>query len=93
MENLCQVLQNICLSNSDTPIWIAGDINLPNVDWESLCVVNNVYPIDFCEKFTEFALNHYFTQVLQSPTRGGNILDIFLTNRPSLVSHRDTIAG
>ena len=93
MENLCQALQNICQTNPDTPIWIAGDINLPNVDWERLCLVNNAYPIDIHETFTEFMLNHGFTQMVQSPTRGENILDIFVTNRPSLVNHCDTITG
>jgi len=56
MENLCQILQNICLTNSEIPIWIAGDVNLPNVNWESFCAVNNAYPINLCENFTEFAL-------------------------------------
>ena len=31
--------------------------------------------------------------MVQSPTRGENDLDIFLTNRPSLVNHCDTITG
>ena len=42
MENLCQALQNIFLTNPDTPVWIAGDINLPNVDWESLGIINHL---------------------------------------------------
>ena len=70
MEILCQLLQNISPTNPDIPIWIAGDINLPNVDWESLYVVNNAYPIDICKTFTEFVLNHGFTQIVQPPMRG-----------------------
>ena len=65
---------NICLTF--LRIWIAGD-NLANVDWESLYAVNNAYPINICETFTEFVLNHGFTLMVQSPTRRENILDIF----------------
>jgi len=93
MENLCQQLHNICLTNLDTPIWIAGDVNLPNIDWESLCIDNNTYPIALCEKFIELTSNHGFTQVVKSPTRGENILDIFLTNRPSLVNCCNVVPG
>ena len=46
LKNLCQTLQNICLANPDIPVWAAGDINLPNVEWESLCFVNDTYPAD-----------------------------------------------
>ena len=38
-----KALQNICLDNPDIPSWAAGDIKLPNVEWESLCFVNNAY--------------------------------------------------
>jgi len=93
MQNLCHLLRNICSTNPDTPIWIAGDMNLPNIDWESLSITNNSYPIDLCESFIEFISDNGFTQIVKSPTRKENILDIFLTNRPSLVNHCDTVPG
>ena len=93
MESLCQLFESICSTYPETPIWITGDMNLPNIDWETFCVTNNSYPVNLCETFINFTLEHGFTQVVNSPTRRNNILDIFLTNRASLLSHCSTVAG
>ena len=34
MTDLCNILTQIVESYPDSPIWIAGDINLSNIDWE-----------------------------------------------------------
>jgi len=34
-----------------------------------------------------------FSQTVNSPTRRNNILDVFITNRPSLITHCSTIPG
>ena len=33
MENLCNVLESTVRNNCDCPIWIVGDVNLPNINW------------------------------------------------------------
>ena len=58
-----------------------------------MLAANNSYPVNLCETFINFTLEHGYTQVVNSPTRRNNILDIFLTNRVSLVSHCSTVAG
>ena len=37
MKALFDTLANIADNYPDSPIWIAGDINLPNVNWERNC--------------------------------------------------------
>ena len=32
MMNLCKLFESLCTTYSDTPIWIAGDMNLPNIN-------------------------------------------------------------
>ena len=32
MENFCQALESLCSRHPNLPIWIGGDLNLPNVD-------------------------------------------------------------
>lgn len=93
IENLCNLFESLCVTYPDTPIWIAGDMNLPNIDWESFCVTNNSYPINLCEILLNFTLEHGFIQIVNFPTRVKNILDVFFTNRVSLVSHCSTVAG
>ena len=38
MESLCQLFESICSTYPETPIWITGDMNLPNINWETFCV-------------------------------------------------------
>jgi len=93
MENLCQALESLCSRYSDLPIWIGGDINLPNIDWESLTTTDSTYPASLCEGFLNFMQDHGFSQIVNFPTRRNNILDIFVTNRPSLVTDCYPISG
>jgi len=41
--------------------------------------------------FIDFIEEYGFTQKVDSPTRGNNILDVFLTNRPSMVKSCSTV--
>ena len=66
-------------------MWITGDFNLPNIDWSLSSVVGSAYPLELgnilIDTFNTFGL----IQMVDSPTRGYNILDIFATNRPGLI--------
>ena len=35
VDNLCQLFTNLSSSYTNTPIWIVGNLNLPNIDWEN----------------------------------------------------------
>ena len=74
-------------------MWIARDLNLPNIDWENHAVKSNSYPISLCNIFLEFINNYGFTQVVNFSTRVNNILDIFCTNRPALLSRCYPLPG
>jgi len=53
---------------------IAGDLNLPKIDWFYLfCVDDQVH-----KPFFEFAIEYGFAQIVERPTRGSNTLDIVL---------------
>ena len=93
IENLCKAFESLCLTYLDIPIWIAGDLNLPNIDWENYCIVDNVYPVTICERLIDFMQEYGFSQTVNFPTRKNNILDIFITNRPSLITFCSTISG
>jgi len=47
----------------------------------------------FLRHVLELINDHDFTQTVKFPTRGNNILDIFCTNRPSLISGCYPIPG
>ena len=74
-------------SHSDN-VWVLGDFNLPKLIWpESLpefkpeCSTNPVYDI-----FLNTLNDYNFTQVVTEPTRIDNILDLFLTTNPTLIT-------
>ena len=74
-------------------IWITGDINLPHVDWENNTVQNSSYPVPLYDIFLDFLSIHSFTQMVNFPTRGNNILDIFCCNRPALITMCKPLPG
>jgi len=43
MHNL---IEDLYIKYKDSTIWITGDFNLPNIDWNLNSVVNNAYPLD-----------------------------------------------
>ena len=67
------------INNIDTII--LGDFNLPQIDWANLTYVESE-----SERLISFVDNNFLHQQVTEPTRGGNILDLILTNQEYLVS-------
>ena len=93
MKALCDTLADIADNYPDSPIWIAGDINLPNVKWERNCISGNAYTAALCNLFINFIEDYGLTQMVDFPTRRQSILDIFITNHPSLVTDCKPVPG
>jgi len=74
-----KVIEDLYIKYKDSTIWITGDFNLPNIDWNSISVVNNVYPLDICNPLIDVFNLGEFSQMVNIPTQGSNILAI---NRP-----------
>jgi len=85
VTNLCDFFRSIVDHYSDSPIWIAGDLNLPKINWDTSNISSSVYPSNLCDTVIDFVEEYGFTQTVNFATRGSNILDVFFTNRPSLV--------
>ena len=93
MSLLCKALEEIATKHSNSIIWIAGDINLPNLDWKNNSLHRTTYPTSLYSTFLDFIDTHGFTQIVDFATRGSNTLDIFCTNRPSLVVNCHPLSG
>ena len=68
-------------------IWLAGDFNLPDIDWENLSLKPNPRYANLSKQFLDIAADFGLDQMVSKPTRLQNILDLFLTNNSSLVEH------
>jgi hypothetical protein len=75
--------------NCTKRIIIGGDINLPRVDWKGIVGGNSGTQSTISNLIWE---NDY-SQVIDGPTRGDALLDVFLVRPESSVSHSGIIQG
>ena len=73
---------------------IAGDLNLPDINWENLCTTNQ-HTATKHNKLLEIVSEYGITNMVNEPTRldSGNILDFVLTSNPALISNVNTVSG
>ena len=90
MIDLTNCLNNL---NKDNVLWIGGDFNLPDIDWKTQRITGHQYPMTINNMFLDKIQDLALTQTNEIPTRGNNILDLFFTNRPSLIKNSTTIPG
>ena len=94
---LRQSIEKVKRQTSETKgnIWVLGDFNLPKINWTDStptvkpdCSFTQTY-----DKFLDLLNGFGFTQMVTSPTRHNNILDLFLTTNPTLVEEVDCQPG
>ncbi|KAK6051837.1 hypothetical protein COOONC_10658, partial [Cooperia oncophora] len=61
---------------------LVGDFNLPDIEWAS----NPTCSSTMSKSFLDLCSNYGYLQLVKSPTRQGNTLDLILCNDPSLIS-------
>ena len=93
LHECCHQLETIRQNHPDSALWIAGDVNLPDIDWTNNSINNHQYSINLNQTFIDFLQDNALSQLVNYPTRGSKILDVFITNRPSLVESCNTIDG
>ena len=79
----------IGINDDSYQLCIVGDLNFPIIDWESNSVSPGG-PSDASLSATallNFMSDHFLNQYVMAPTRGNNILDIFITNSPHFVTN------
>lgn len=81
--NMCQLLISafMYLGNTNLPICITGDFNLPLMDWMNNSSPNQQVYIEFLSYF----VNNSLVQLVDFPTRENNVLDIILSDSPSQI--------
>ena len=74
-------------------IWVAGDLNLPKMDWDHMCPSPDCKHPSFYRQITEVLNDSNLTQTVSLPTRDSNILDLFFTTNPTLVKRVSILPG
>jgi hypothetical protein len=83
LHNLNSFIEFAIKSNLKDII-LLGDFNFPTIQW----INGSGIPFTLCEtSFTDSLQDHDFLQLVTSPTRGSNILDLVLTTNEYLVEN------
>ena len=92
MNELRESINKIKRTNNEH-IWLAGDFNLPDIDWD---IFNNkaggVVP-GLSKQSIDITNDFGLEQVVREPTRINNILDLFFTSNPTLVERSSVVPG
>ena len=92
-QDLCNALSDLSARFKDHIIWLGGDTNLPVIDWKTDTITGHNYPVSINQTYID-TFNHIgCEQIVNFPTRINNILDVFCTNRPSLIDRCTPIPG
>ena len=91
--HLASAVENLAKDHPKDVIWIGGDANLPDIDWSTNTISGNNYKKEINENLLQSAENYGLEQIVDFPTRDNNVLDVFLTNRPSLIQSCKPLTG
>ena len=73
--------------------WVGGYFNLPDIDWTNSGITGHNYLKSINENFIDTFNDTGLRQTVVVPTRGENVLDLFLTNCPDLITSSATDSG
>ena len=89
-ESLKEV-QKITRNRHDTTITLGGDFNFKDIDWNTESVPPGSYKSTASQNLLDTLQNHHLSQMQKEPTRQDSVLDLYITNIPSLVKTITTI--
>ena len=81
------------VQQTNSQIWLLWDFNLPQVDWELMAPKPDCSHSTFYRECLEAFNDCLLEQMVTSPTRGQNILDLFLTSNPTLTVKVSVLPG
>ncbi len=96
LESLDKALSQVSSKikdNTDCTVLLGGDFNTGDINWDTHSVDPNSDRKAPNEKVLEILDEYDLTQVQREPTREGKVLDLFCTNKPSLVKSMHTLPG
>ena len=95
LDHLNEALTILNTEHDNSPIWLGGDFNLPDIDWDEGVFRPNGRYAGCSRKMIDIATEHGLSQSVKDPTRTvgdtGNVLDLLFTNRPAQVNRVETM--
>ena len=92
-EQACSEIMDLVRSNNNAPFWLTGDFNLPDISWSTNTTSGNQNPLGVSNAFLSTFPDSGLQQMVDFPTRNTAVLDLFLTNHPSLINRLKPLPG
>ncbi|CAG2232939.1 CD39 [Mytilus edulis] len=86
-------INELKLKFKNSTFWLGGDFNLPDIKWSEQNISGSMYSKELNEAFIDMLNNLGIEQMVDFPTRKDNILDLFCTNQPALITKIKSIPG
>lgn len=86
LDEMCNQLESLATKYKKAALWLGGDLNLPDIQWKTQTVIGNANSSAINQRFLHCLHHCGLDQLVDFPTRQDTTLDLFLTNRPSLVN-------
>ena len=93
LDSLDESINCVFKKNRDKMMVLSGDFNLKHINWDTYEWKTGGIDKVHHEKLLDICRDHSLEQMQLKPSRGENILDIILTNRPSLFNNVSLIPG
>ena len=77
----------------DPMIWLSGDFNAPDINWQVPSVLPGSSNFNTHQLLINISQHHGLSQMVTEPTRLNNTLDLFFTNLPTLIQKVEVVPG
>ena len=88
-----ELAKSLELLHPDHTVLLGGDFNFPGWDWKNKTTKVGCPYVHLHHQFGDLLDDHGLEQLIVTPTRGENTLDLMITNNPSRVSRISVLPG
>jgi hypothetical protein len=85
IEQMGEILKTIDSIKTDGVVWLGGDLNLPDIDWNNMKITGHHNPTAVNQALIDKVCDRGLYQANTKPTRENKILDLIITNRLGLI--------
>lgn len=93
VNNSINELSELCTGCNNATVWIGGDFNLSDISWPSGNITSSNHTKQLNRSFLDTFKDCSLEQIVNFPTRKNKTLDLFITNKPTLVSKCKPLPG
>ena len=92
-NSLDELAKSLALLHPDHIVLLGGDFNFPGWDWDNKVIKSGCPYVQLHHQFEDFVNDQGLEQLIETPTKRDNTLDLMITNNPSRISQVRVLPG